>query len=122
MAENWTAEQIGIYNDFAADGFTVTVRVEGSAGTWNPETLSYDNAADDTDYATYGIKTRYYTQHIDGTIIQMNDIKLLIPAYGLPALTINHKVLIGSIEQNVISVSSIEPGNVPLLYELQVRP
>jgi hypothetical protein len=121
MAEDWAAEQLDIYNDFVSEGFSLTVRVEGSPGTWNPDTLVYDGATADTDYSTYGLKKNYNIRQIDGTIIQVNDTKLLIPAYELPALTTAHKILINSIEQNVINVSSVEPGNVALLYILQVR-
>jgi hypothetical protein len=121
MAEDWTAEQVDIYNEFVSEGFSITVRVEGSPGVWNPETLKYTGATEATDYETYGLKKRYGINQIDGTIVQVNDTRLLIPAYGLPALTTSHKILIGSVEQNVINVLSVEPGNVALFYELQVR-
>ena len=130
MATDWTAERLGVYQDIADEGFDVTVRVPGSEGTWSDTTMSYSSPTDDTDYTTYGIRQEYTSKEIDGTVVQQGDSKLIIPALGLnssgtlvvlPTLTASHKILISSVEQNVVNVSRLAPGNVTLINTLQVR-
>jgi len=141
MAENWAAEQLSIYNDFVADGFDIFIRVAGDPGAFSTITLAYDDAADDTDTPTYGLKKNYDTYKIDGTIIRAGDVMVIVPAYGLSGINPSNRVVLpratwdtsfgdlwdtsfddsweGQLE--IVRVKTIEPGNVPLLYELQVR-
>ena len=127
---DWVSEATGIYNDFKAEGFGITVRIEGSEGTWNPETMTYDDATEAVDYTTYGIKADYNIHDIDGTVIQQNDTQLIFAAYGLnslgifgelPVLNSDNVILIDSIIQEVISLKKIDPGNVAIMYEAQIR-
>ena len=121
MAEDWTAEQLSIYNDFVEDGFALTVRTPGTPGTFDPETLDYSGGTVDADVITYGIKKNYDIKQIDGTIIQSGDTRLLIPAYGLAAVTTDNQIVIDSAALEVVSVKTVDPGNVALISELQVR-
>jgi len=121
MATDWTAEQVGLYEDFREEGFPMTVRVPGSPGEYVAEIAGYVGGTDAVDYSTYGIKANYDISQIDGDNIKQNDIKLLFPAYGLPAVTTDNQILIGGVIQNVVNIKVVDPGNVTLLYEAQVR-
>lgn len=127
---DWISEATGIYNDFKIDGFEITVRIEGSEGVWNPVTMKYDGAVADVDYTTYGIKADYNIRDIDGTVIQQNDVLLIFSSYGtdvtgsfvtLPILNSDNVILIDSDVQEVVSLKKIDPGNVVLMYEVQLR-
>jgi len=127
---DWVSEAIGIYNDFKTEGFEITVRIEGSEGVWNPETMAYDDAAEAVDYTTYGIKADYNTHDIDGTVIQQNDAQLIFAAYGLnsdgafivlPALNSDNVILVDSVAQNIVALKKVDPGNVAIMYEAQIR-
>lgn len=121
MALNWQNLQQTVYNVLKNQGFAVTVRVDGSEGTWDPVGMEYIDATDDVDHSTFGIKSAYKISEIDGTVIQQNDTRLLFPAYGLPTVTTTNKILISGVVQNVINISPVDPGNIILMYEAQVR-
>lgn len=127
---DWAAESMGIYEDLKAEGFELTVRVPGSEGEWNPESMAWGDGDSDTDYTTYGLKKSYSIKDIDGTVIQQGDTRLIFSAYGLdssgdlvdlPDLSTSNKILIDSEEQNIIDLSPVEPGNVVIMYEAQIR-
>ena len=128
---DWTVEQRSVYEDIKAEGFEVTVRkpgLPGSTGEFDPDTMdcvSVSTPVPPVDYQTYAIRKEYSLKEIDGTIIQRNDSMLVVPAYGLPDDIIDegttYQVLIESVEQSVIHIGPVSPGNVPLLYNIQVR-
>jgi len=126
---DWATEALSAYENLKEDGFEIQVRVEGSEGVFDPTTMAYTGSTPDTDFTTYAIKKAYSIRDINGTTIQTGDTRLIFAAYGADAagsplalsLTSANKILIGGVEQNVVSISPIDPGNVPLLYEAQVR-
>lgn len=122
---DWAGEQKLVYDDIKSEGFEVTVRNPGSPGVFDPDSMEWSGATDPTDTTTYAIRKEYSLKEVDGTIIQRNDSVLVVPAYGLPDDLINegtsYQVLIGSVEQNVIHIGPVAPGNVTLLYNVQVR-
>lgn len=119
---DWAAEQLSVYEGIKTDGFGVTVRKPGSPGEFDPDLMEWVGATDPVDVSTYAIRKEYSIKEIDGTIIQQGDSMLVIPAYSLPAdLDTTYQVLIGVDVQNVIHISPVSPGNVPLLFNLQVR-
>ena len=83
--------------------------------------LQYWSDGDDVNALTYALKKKYTESMIDGTRITKKDSKLLFPAYGLTEVSAKQKIVIDGVEQNVIDVQAIEPGNVPLIYEAQIR-
>ena len=121
MALNWNNLQSTVDKVMKSQGLPVVIRVDGSDGTWDPDSMSYTGGDPDVDHSTFGIKENYSSREIDGTIIQQNDAKLIIPAKGLPVITTATKILISGTEQNIINVSIVDPGNVALLYEIQLR-
>ena len=118
---DWTGEQRLVYDDIKAEGFEITVRKPGSIGTFDPDFMEWDSTGTPTDVLTYAIRKEYALKEIDGTIIQRGDSILVVPAYGLSEIDVNCKVLIGFDEQNIVSIDQLSPGNVPLLFNLQVR-
>lgn len=119
---DWAAERLSVYEDIKAEGFLITVRLPGSPGEFDPDTMAWVDTTDDVDYQTYSIRKEYSIKEVDGTIIQQGDSMLVVPAYGLPEdLDTTYQVLIGSDVQNVVNIGNVSPGNVPLLFNLQVR-
>lgn len=118
---DWAAEQKSIYEDFKSEGFALVVRIPGDSGEFVPEFDEYTSETDPQDISTYALKTEYESSQIDGTIVQVNDSLLKVPAYGLPELTPAHEILVGGKAQTVVHIKAVSPGNVPLLYNVQVR-
>lgn len=127
---DWAAESMGIYEDLKVEGFELTVRVPGSEGEWDPNFLDWLGGEPAVDYTTYGLKKSYSIKDIDGTIIQQGDTRLIFSAYGLdssgdivdlPDLSTSNKILIDDEEQNIVDLSPVEPGNVVIMYEAQIR-
>ena len=56
MALNWNNLQSTVDKVMKSQGFSVVIRVEGSEGTWDPESMSYTGGDPDVDHSTFGIK------------------------------------------------------------------
>lgn len=122
MATDWDAEQLSAYADIEADGFSLTLRRPGSAGSFDPDTMAFIGATDPTDYQTYALRKDYKSSEVDGTIIQRGDSMLIVPAYGLPdVINTSDQIIIGSATSEVVFVNALSPGNVPILFNIQVR-
>ena len=121
MSTDWAAEQKGVYEDIKEEGFEITIRVPGVPGAFDEDLMTYADGTDPVDVTTYGLKKKYSINQIDGTIVQQKDTRLIFPSYGLAAFTTNKQILIDSVVQNVVSVVKLDPGNVALIYEVQIR-
>jgi len=119
--EDWEAEAKKVHEEFEEEGFPIVIRVKGSPGVFNPDTLQYDGATADSDYDTFGLKKAYNMHMIDNTIVQQNDTRLLFPALSLPEIGTKAKILVSGEEVNVIKIKKIDPGDVAILYEAQIR-
>lgn len=119
---DWSAEQLSAYEDIKAEGFEITVRLPGSSGEFDPDFMEWSGATDSSDVSTYAIRKEYTLKEVDGTIIQRGDSMLVVPAYGLPEdLDTTYQVLIGEDAQNVVHIGAVSPGNVPIIFNIQVR-
>lgn len=122
MATNWAVETLAFYQDLSLDGFALTVRTPGGAGTFSSTTLKYTGGTSNVDVTTYGVIKNYSASEIDGTRIQQRDTKLIISSYGLTTeLTTVNQILINNVVQNVVSITKFAPANEILGYELQIR-
>lgn len=121
MAIDWTAEQKAVYEDFKEEGFEITVRLPGAKAEFVEELMKYWSEGENTDVTTYALKKDYKKSMIDGTRITAKDKRLLFPAYGLPEITPKYQILIDGTKLNVIDLFVVDPGNVPLIYEAQIR-
>ena len=132
MATDWAAEQLEAYNDIKDEGTSVRVRKNSY--------VSYDPVADATtgatteNYDTYCIITAFkdsddrdvHLNQSDETSVKRGDRLFLVPAYGLPdlgfAATLSeYDVLYEGNQHRILSVRTIEPGGVPILYYLNTR-
>lgn len=120
---DWVVEQKSVYEDIKADGFEITVRLPGGSGEFDPIIMDWvSSTTSATDTNTYALRKEYSLKEIDGTIVQRNDSLLIVPAYGLSSsFDTSYQILIGSDAQNVINISPVSPGNVPLFFKVQVR-
>ncbi len=66
-----------------------------------------------------GLLTGYKDNLVDGTVIQRGDRRLLLEAGMAPTRTT--KIRIGSEIWKVVDVDTIAPGQVTVLYTVQVR-
>jgi hypothetical protein len=73
------------------------------------------------DWPAAGVKFNYEQDAIDGTLIQQLDQELYLSAVDIPRPNTTHKIIIGSAQFSIITVGSIEPYDVPILYILQIR-
>ena len=121
MATDWTAEQKGVYEDFKSEGFEVVIQTPATATEFDEGIMDYWSEGDDVNVTTYALKKSYYSNQIDGTVIRQNDTMLVFPAYGLSAIDTTKKILVDSVELNVVNISKVDPGNVALLYTAQIR-
>lgn len=99
-------------------GGPVTLR-EVRPGQYDPSTGTVVDEV--IDWPAMGVKTNYRLEDIDGTLIQRTDEELYLAAPGLPRPTTAFRLLIGSVEYQVISVQVLEPYDTPMLYILQLR-
>lgn len=75
-----------------------------------------------SDQTCFALETAYKQNEIDGTIIQVGDKRFLIASASLTVLPKTSDILIdGNDQYKIQSVSQVNPGNVPILYKLQVR-
>jgi hypothetical protein len=64
----------------------------------------------------------YEQEHRDGTLIQANDLRVLVSVEGLdiePSLS--DRLAIGDAEYSIANVTPLAPDGTPRMYELQVR-
>lgn len=119
MGTDWTSEQKSIYDDIKSEGFEVTVKSPGAASEY-VENSRYAIEADDTTFDTYALKEMYKSREINGNAVRQGDSKLAIPAYGL-SIGPTDIIVIDDVEIKIVSIETVEPGNVPLLYKVQIR-
>lgn len=120
---DYNVEQVGIYTKIAEDGTAATI-VYSTIGTYSASTDSFSSAVADVNYPTYMIITKCSKRDF-GDQVAVRDKTLVIPAYNLPILDEedkSHKFVIYVSNKKLIpkNILGIRPGNVPLLYKIQV--
>lgn len=122
MATDWSAEQLSAYNDIKEDGFSLVIRKPGSPGEFDPDTMVWVDPTAPVDISTFAIRKEFTIGQVDGSIIQQGDSLLILSAYGVPSdFDTTYQLLIESNTQNVVHISPLSPGNVPVLFNIQVR-
>lgn len=93
-------------------GLGMILRSQVATGTaWDP-TLTV------TDTTITGVVSDYNASEIDGTLVQLNDKKILIGSEITP--TVAMKIVDGG-EMSIVNVKTIKPGDTVVLYEVQAR-
>lgn len=121
MTIDWTTKQLSAYNKIKTKGFSVSVVRPGNEGVWDDDAGVYVGGTPDATYLTYSIKSYRNIVDAQGTVIQTDAAVLLIPAYGLPEdlkLDAKDEIQIDGVNQNVIKVTPVDPGNIPIMYEV----
>jgi len=95
MAVDWEAKQKKAYEKIKAKGFLITVIVEGDKGEFDGVAMDFVGGTADREYQPHAIRSEYRIDQIDGTIVQISDSMLIIPAYGMPKVTADNVVKIG---------------------------
>lgn len=64
----------------------------------------------------------YEQEHRDGTLIQANDLRVLVSVEGLDIVpTLADRLTIGGAEYSIANVTPLAPDGTARMYELQVR-
>lgn len=96
---------------------TITRRVQGSYNT----TTSVAPVTETTQ-TTKGVTDVYKFKEVDGSLIQVGDIKVILSAQNITAPTVNDKItLLDGTVWVVKTVDPISPGGVPIVYTCQLR-
>ena len=70
----------------------------------------------------YGVRTEWTKQDESWTLVQVNDVKLVLAASGITtAPKVNDTVLFDGISYTVISVKPAQPATVAIVYTLNLR-
>lgn len=64
----------------------------------------------------------YEQEHRDGTLIQANDLRVLVSVEGLGIVpTLADKLTVGGAEYSIANVTPLAPDGTARMYDLQVR-
>jgi hypothetical protein len=96
-------------------GQSMTLRRTATTGSdpWNP------GSGATTDYDTIGASMSYALRHVDGSMVQRNDKRILLYSEEAPALT--DTLVFGGVTHTIINVQPLSPGGVTVYYEVQAR-
>lgn len=101
-------------------GTTISIKrktltsVEGKP--WEPPTVT------DVTYSALALILEYDSREIDGSIIQQNDRKVMIPSKGIPVLPSMADIIkVGETDYSVQNIKTLAPANEPIIYTLQIR-
>lgn len=109
-----TREQIDEYGRLA-----IIRRTTGN--TYDPSTDTNSDGAV-TEASVKMLFTDYREREIDGTIIIRGDKKVLIADAAVNTPPKHNDIIIDGLnEYKVIDLDTIQPGDTPLIYKLQVR-
>ena len=75
-----------------------------------------------TSYTATGVKLRFKNRDIDGTLVKAGDLRILLSVAGLnitPEST--DTITVSGVDWKIIDVKPLEPAEIVVLYELQIR-
>ena len=75
-----------------------------------------------TDYSVYAVRDEFRVEQMDDRVVQLDDVKYIIPADGLAITPQAGDVVIqDDIIYRVIRVETIKPATVAVMYTLHTR-
>lgn len=99
---------------------TITRKLSGS-GVYNTNTGTVTKPDDEIETGTAIVDT-YKSSEIDGTLIQVGDVKLILAAIGITEPTINDKItLADGVMFSIKKVEPLSPSGSPVIYTCQLR-
>lgn len=117
---NYATTAAKILKTITSAGCAMTI-VKKTIGVFNPTSGKKDSSLP-VSIACVGIIDSYDVFMTDGTSVLSDDQRIYIPAAGIsqpPAS--GDKITSWAGSWNIISVKTIGPGGVPLIYDIQVR-
>lgn len=114
-----TAMSKAVSKAIKATGLSVVVSFTQETSTSFDGTLGVDTVSTAT-FTGNGVKEKYTKDEIDDTNVLSSDIKLILEKTST-APKIGDACAIGSTSYRVMNVTPIDPGNVVINYELQLR-
>lgn len=99
---------------------TVSITRAGEPGEYVPET-GITPGTDPTTFTGVGLKIGYEQSDIDGTRVQQGDQQVYAEAVNLPRPVTGELVTVGAVLYPVVAVEVIAPGDVDVLYIIQIR-
>lgn len=120
MSDLYTRMAITTLIQIEEKGRNVTL-VSPASGGYNPNTGVYTPPVS-SEKTVKGVFTSFKANEIDGEKIRRDDRRILIASASLttePKTT--DKIKDNGLELSIVNVETVMPGNVPLLYKVQVR-
>ena len=122
MSENWAAIAAEVKAGLAsvgdvshgANGFQVTLHKPGAPGV-NP----WDPPGEGSDYLMTAVEYPVDIKNRDGTLIQNDDVFLMLEASVAPAL--EDTITVGDDLFHVVNVKPLKPAGIAVLYDVQLR-
>lgn len=99
----------------------VSLTRDGTPGVYNPETGTVEGGSGPVTHSSVGVKVGYNQRDIDGTLIKQGDQQLYVPARGFVRPVTDEQVAVGTAAFTVKAVEVVAPGDVDVLYILQIR-
>jgi len=101
-------------------GTTLTIK-RSVSGVTDPITGITTGGTVDLHTVT-GVKLRFKNTDIDGTLVKSGDLRILLSVEGLTVIPEStDTIMISGIDWKIIDVKPLEPAEIVVLYELQVR-
>lgn len=99
---------------------SVSITRAGEPGEYDPG-LGTTPGADPTTFTGVGLKIGYEQSDVDGTRVQQGDQQVYAEAVNLPRPVTGELVTVGTALFPVVAVEVIAPGDVDVLYIIQIR-
>jgi len=106
---------LGLLADGLIDqfGYAVTIKTPTNTGTAYNPTVTWASAA------VIGLKLSYSKSEIDGNLVQAGDVQFLLK--GGAVLDTKCRIVDGSSEYQIITVSQVAPGGISVIQKAQAR-
>jgi hypothetical protein len=99
---------------------SVSITRAGEPGEYDPETGPAPGC-DPTTFTGTGLKVGYEQSDIDGTRVQQGDQQVYAEAVNLPRPVLGEPIAVGIGVYAVVAFEAIAPGDVDVLYIIQIR-
>lgn len=100
---------------------SVSISRPGAPGDYNPETGEMEGGTEPVVHTGVGVKVGYEQSDIDGSTIRQGDQRVYADAVNLIRPQSNEQILVGGQPYVAVSVEVIAPGDIDVLYIIQIR-
>ena len=118
---NYTGIANTALKQIADKGRMVTIKTPSSEQQYDPSTDTFTEGTDSEEQVK-ALFTQFAKKDIDGEMIQAQDKRVLIAASSVTNVPgTDGKIKDGAQTYRVINVDTVQPGDTPILYMVQVR-